>query len=195
MKSVHPERNVRAKDLLAIPSYITAASAGLAYYGATHIDTLKGVAALIAARIGDIGDGWSARRLNKESDAGAIFDTAVDKGTIVLVAINAWQKEVIPRPAIAIIGAKSLASIGLTAIMAHNHPDESFRPTKAGKISMGADSVAFIAYAEAKALEKEKPELIAQQKTAQLIGHAALATTIVTGAISLAQYAKRAFHD
>jgi hypothetical protein len=58
---------------------------------------------------------------------------------------------------------------------------------------MGAESVTLIAYAAAKALEKEKPELITQQKTAQLIGHAALTTTLATGAVALAQYAKRAF--
>lgn len=192
MSSPNPERNVRAKDLLAGASYITAASAGLAIYGAAHIDTLKGVAALLAARIGDIGDGWWARHFNQESDAGAIFDTAVDKGTIALVAVNAWQKEAIPRPVIAIIGAKSIASVGLTAMMAHNHPDESFRPTKAGKLSMVADSVAFIAYATAEALKAEKPELITQQLIARKIGDAALATTIVTGAAALTQYAKRA---
>lgn len=195
MTPANSERNVRAKDLLTGASYITATSAGLAYYGATHINTLRGVAALMAARFGDVADGWWARHFDQESDAGAIFDTAVDKGTIGLVAINAWKKEAIPRPAIAIIGAKSLTSIGLTAMMAHNHPNESFRPTTAGKISMGADSVAFIAYAAASALKNEKPELIARQKAAQLIGHAALATTVITGAISLAQYANRAFRD
>jgi phosphatidylglycerophosphate synthase len=187
------ERNVHAKDLLTLASAITAASGSLALYGATHIDTLKGVLAFTIARAGDKVDGTVARLLDQESDAGAILDTGVDKMGIGLAVINGWRKEVIPRPAIAIIGGKSLASVGLTAIMAHNHPNESFRPTTAGKIAMGAESVALIAYAGAKALEKEMPELITQRKIAQGIGHAAIATTIVTGAVSLTQYAKRAF--
>lgn len=193
MQPIKSERNVHAKDLLTPASAITAASGSLAVYGATHIDTLKGVFAFALARAGDKIDGTVARLLNQESDAGAIFDTGVDKLGIGLAAINGWRKEVIPRPAIAIIGAKSLASVSLTAIMAHNHPDESFRPTTAGKIAMGAESVAFIAYAGAKALANEKPELITQRKIAQGIGHAAIATTIATGAVALTQYAKRAF--
>lgn len=189
------KRDVRAKDLLTLASAITTAGAGLAVYGATHIDTLKGVFAFALARGSDKLDGTVAKLMHQSSDAGAIYDTAVDKVGIGLAAIYGWKKEVIPRPAIAIIGAKSLASVCLTAVMAHNHPDESFRPTTAGKIAMGAESVAFIAYAAAEALKNEKPELITQQKIAHGIGHAALATTIATGAVALTQYANRAFHS
>lgn len=187
------ERNVRAKDLLTLASAITTASGGLAIYGATHLDTFKGFAAFTAARFGDKLDGLAAKWLSQESDAGAIYDTVVDKVGIGLAAITCWQKEIIPRPAIAAIGARSVASVALTAIMAHNHPDESFRPTMAGKIAMGTESATFIAYAGAKLLEAHAPELITQQKIARGVGHAALATTIAAGAVSLAQYAKRAF--
>lgn len=195
MSSTRPERNVRAKDLLTLASAITTAGAGLAVYGATHIDTLKGVFTFALARASDKLDGTVANLLDQASDAGAIYDTAVDKAGIGLAAVYGWKKEVIPRPALAVIGAKSLASVALTAIMARNHPNESFRPTTAGKVAMGAESVALIAYAGAKALEKEKPELILQRKIAQGIGHAAMATTIVAGTVALTQYAKRAFED
>lgn len=195
MSPTNPERNVRAQDLLTAASAVTTANLGLATYGATHIDTIKGVVALFFARIGDKGDGWLARKMNQESDAGAIYDTVVDKFGIGLTSIYAWKKEVIPRPVLALIAAKSLASVALTAIMAHNHPNESFRPTTAGKIAMGAESATLLAYAGAKALEKEKPGLIPQRKIAQGIGHAALATTIVTGGVALAQYTKRAFRS
>lgn len=192
MPPTNPERNVRPKDLLTYASAVTTVSLGLATYGATHIDTLKGVAAFMLARVGDKGDGWLARKMNQESDAGAIYDTAVDKIGIGLASAYAWKKEVVPRPAIAFIGAKSLASVALTAIMAHNHPEESFRPTVAGKIAMGAESATIIAYASANLL-KDSTEFTAQHKIIQGFGHTALATTIIAGGISLTQYAKRAF--
>lgn len=193
MPPVNPERNVHAKDLLTLASAITTASGALAVYGATHLDTLKGLIAFSLARGGDKLDGFAAKILNQESDAGAIFDTVVDKAGIGLAAVSSWQKEIIPRPAIAVIGARNIASAALTAVMAHNHPDESFRPTITGKIAMGAESATFIAYSAANLLETTRPELITQQKIARGIGHAALATTIVTGGVSLVQYAKRAF--
>ncbi|MET0980054.1 MAG: CDP-alcohol phosphatidyltransferase family protein [Candidatus Saccharimonadales bacterium] len=193
MTPINPERNVRAEDLLTAASAVTTANLGLSTYGATHLDTLKGFVAFTLARVGDKADGWLARKMNQESDAGAIYDTVVDKVGIGLAAIHCWQKEIIPRPAIAAIGARSLASVVLTAAMAHNHPDESFRPTTAGKIAMGAESVTFMAYAGAKLLENTRPELITQQKIVRGIGHAAIATTVATGAVALAQYAKRAF--
>lgn len=193
MSPDNTERNVQAKDLLTLASAITTLSGGLAVYGATHLDTLKGLLAFTAARGGDKLDGLAAKWLNQESDAGAIYDTVVDKAGIGLAAASCWQKEIIPRPAIAAIGIRSLTSVALTGIMAHNHPDESFRPTYAGKVAMGAESATFIAYAGARLLETHTPELITQQKIARGVGHAALATTIATGAIALAQYAKRAF--
>lgn len=58
---------------------------------------------------------------------------------------------------------------------------------------MGADSIAYAAYLTANALENERPELINQRNAALWIGHAALATTVVTGAVSLIQYTKRIF--
>jgi phosphatidylglycerophosphate synthase len=134
-----------------------------------------------------------ARWKNQESDAGAIYDTVVDKLGIGVAAISSWRKEIIPRPAIAAITARNLTSVALTLAMARNHPDESFRPTGYGKTAMGAESVTFIAYAGANLLKTTRPELITQQKIARGIGHAALATTIVAGGISLAQYTKRAF--
>lgn len=187
------DRNVHAKDLLTAASAVTTANLGLSIYGASRLDTIKGVLTFLAARVGDKGDGWVARKMNQESDAGAIYDTVVDKVGIGLASFHAWKKEVVPRPAIAFIGAKSLANVALTAIMAHNHPDESFRPTLAGKIAMGADSAVLIAYAGAKALEKEKPELILQRNIIEGIGHAAMATTIVASGIAIKQYADRAF--
>jgi phosphatidylglycerophosphate synthase len=193
MPATNPERSVHAEDLLTAASAVTTANLGLSIYGATHLDTLKGFVAFMIARIGDKGDGWLARKMNQESDAGAIYDTAVDKVGIGLATICSWQKEIIPRPAIVAIGARSLASVVLTAAMARNHPDESFRPTTAGKVAMGAESATFIAYAGAKLLETHKPELITQQKIARGIGHAAIATTVATGTVALAQYAKRAF--
>jgi phosphatidylglycerophosphate synthase len=193
MSASNPERNVNIKDLLTPASAVTAASGARAIYGATHLDTVKGFVAFTAARLGDKADGFIARLMNQESDAGAIFDTAVDKAGIITAAVSSWQKEILPRPAIAAIAARNLGSVALTTIMARKHPTESFRPTNAGKLAMGAESVTFIAYAGAKLLETTRPELITQQKIAAGIGHAALATTIVAGGVSLLQYARRAF--
>ncbi|HEX7484170.1 MAG TPA: CDP-alcohol phosphatidyltransferase family protein [Candidatus Saccharimonadales bacterium] len=193
MSSSNLERNFRLKDLRTYASAITTANLSASLYGAAHIDTIKGALIFSLARLGDKGDGWVARMMNQESDAGAFYDTFVDKVGIGSAAINGWRKEVIPRPAIAVIGARSVASVGLTAVMAHNHPGESFRPTMAGKIAMGAESAAFIGYAMASALETERPDLVKTRQIAQGIGHIALAGATIAGSISIAQYTKRAF--
>jgi phosphatidylglycerophosphate synthase len=193
MSPKNSERNVHAKDLLTLASTITTVSGALAVYGATNLDTFKGLTAFTAARVGDKLDGLAAKWLNQESDAGAIYDTVVDKVGIGLAAVYSWQKEIIPRPAIAAIATRSLSSVALTTIMARNHPDESFRPTVAGKLAMGAESATFIAYAGAKLLETAKPELVTAHKIARGLGHAAFATTVAAGTVALAQYAKRAF--
>lgn len=195
MPSNNPERNFNPEDLLTAASAVTTLNLGLSAYGASHIDTIKGVLTFLIARLGDKGDGWIARLMDQESDVGALYDTLVDKFGIGTAAINAWIKEVVPRPAIAIVGARNIASVALTAVMAHNHPNESFRPTMAGKIAMGAESAVFIGYAMASALEKEHPEFVKTRMIAQGVGHVALATTIVAGSISIAQYTKRAFEE
>jgi phosphatidylglycerophosphate synthase len=193
MSSPNPERNLNPEDLMTAASAVTTFNLGLSTYGASHIDTVKGVVAFLIARSSDKLDGWIARLTNQESDAGALYDTVVDKVGIGAAAFNAWKKEVVPRPAIGIVGARNIASVALTGVMAHNHPGESFRPTMAGKIAMGAESAVFIGYAMANALENEHPEMVKTRMIAQGVGHAALATTIVAGSISIAQYAKRAF--
>lgn len=193
MSSNNPERNFRLKDLRTYASAVTTANLGASLYGASHIDTIKGAVIFSLARLGDKGDGWLARLMNQESDAGAFYDTLVDKVGIGAAVFNAWKKEVVPRPAIGIVAARNIASVALTGIMARNHPNESFRPTLAGKIAMGAESAVFIGYAMANALEKEYPELIKTRLITQGVGHAALATTIAAGSISIGQYAKRAF--
>jgi phosphatidylglycerophosphate synthase len=193
MSSPNPERNLNPEDLLTAASAVTTFNLGLSTYGASHIDTVKGVIAFLIARSSDKLDGWIARLTNKESDAGALYDTVVDKVGIGTAAFNAWKKEVVPRPAIGIVGARNIASVALTGVMTHNHPNESFRPTMAGKIAMGAESAVFIGYALANALENEHPEMIKTRMIAEGVGHAALVTTIVAGSISIGQYAKRAF--
>lgn len=193
MSSPSPERNLHAKDLLTAASAITATGGTLGIVGGLHLDTLWGYILFTAARGSDNLDGAVARALDQVSDAGALFDTIMDKSGVAAAAVTSWKKELVPRPVIAAITARSLASVGLTLLMARNHPNESFRPTDAGKATMAAESVAFLAFAGAKLAETKKPESIKLQKIARGIGYAAFATILTAGTVSIAQYAKRAF--
>lgn len=187
------ERDVNFTKLSPAATAVSAAGLGLVVKGVTEIDTLRGVAEVFVGRGLDGVDGGVARALNQQSDAGAIVDVVFDKIGMGTVSIAAWLKEAIPKPVIAGIAAKHLASAALTFIHDHNHPTESFRPTKWGKASIGADTLAYAGYLAENALANEKPERVREQKIARGIGHAATAASIVTGGISLYQYYKRAF--
>lgn len=189
----HPERDLDLNKLSPAATAVSATGLGLVISGVTEINTLKGVVKVGLGRGLDGIDGSVARALNQESDAGAIVDASFDKAEIGIVSVAAWLKEAIPKPVIAIVAAKNLASAALTIVHNHNHPDESFRPTKWGKASIGADSIAYAAHLMANALEHDKPERIVEQKIARTAGNIAIAASVVTGAVSLYQYYKRAF--
>ena len=191
MKS--PERDVDFKKLSPAATAVSATGLGLVVKGATEINTLKGVLEVFAGRAADGFDGSVARALDQESDAGAIVDASFDKAGIGVISVAAWLNEAIPKPVIAGVVTKHLASAALTFIHDHNHPNESFRPTKWGKASIGADSLAYAAYLAENALRNEKPERITEQKIAHIVGGLAVGAAIVTGSISIYQYYKRAF--
>ena len=189
----NPERDVDFKKLSPAATAVSATGLGLVVKGAMKIDTLKGVAEVFIGRLLDGVDGGVARALKQESDAGAIVDVSFDKVGMGAVSIAAWLKEAMPKPVIAGIAAKHLTSAALTLIYNHNHPTESFRPTKWGKASIAADTLVYAGFLMENALASEQPEKINEQKAARTIGNVAVAASVITGGVSLYQYYKRAF--
>jgi phosphatidylglycerophosphate synthase len=189
----NPERDVNFKKLSPAATAVSATGLGLVVKGATEINTLKGVVEVFIGRLLDGVDGGVARALKQESDAGAIVDVSFDKLGMGAVSIAAWLKEAMPKPVIAGIAAKHLTSAALTLIYDHNHPTESFRPTKWGKASIAADTLTYAAYLTENALLNENPERVTEQNFAHQVGKAAVAASVITGGISLYQYYKRAF--
>ncbi|HET8883986.1 MAG TPA: CDP-alcohol phosphatidyltransferase family protein [Candidatus Saccharimonadales bacterium] len=186
------ERNLSLAELSPAATAISAAGFGLVLKGCSEINTTRGVVEIAVGRGLDGVDGTVARLLDQESDAGALVDAGLDKFGILAVSIAAWKTQAIPRPVIATVVAKNALSAGLTYVHGKRHPNESFRPTNWGKASMATDSVAYGAYLEANALEHEHPEKIEEQKVARQIGRTAVTAGLVSGAVSLAQYTKRA---
>ncbi len=193
MSPKNPKRNASIKELSPAATAISATGLGLVLKGASEIETIKGVAKIFSGRLFDAVDGGVARALKQESDAGAIVDVTFDKIGMGAISIAAWLKEAIPKPIIAGIASKHLASTALTFVYSHNHPDESFRPTKWGKASIAADTLSYAAYLTENALSNERPDLIGAQKAAHTVGRLAVCASVVAGGISLTQYAKRAF--
>lgn len=189
----NPERDVDFSKLSPAATAVSATGLGLVVKGAMEIDTLRGVIEVFGGRLFDGVDGGVARALKQESDAGAIVDVSFDKIGMGAVSIAAWLKEAMPKPVIAGIAIKHLASAALTFAHDHNHPTESFRPTKWGKASIAADTLTYAGFLTENALRNEKPEQIKQQKAARTLGNVAVAASFVTGAVSLYQYYKRAF--
>lgn len=179
-------------DIFNLPTTVTLGSLGLVLNGCRKIDTIKGVNQIVLGRGGDLVDGFLARILDQETDTGAFVDTAADKTGMGAIAIAAWRKDAIPRVPLTVIAGKQALNIGLTAITAHNHPNESFRPNPFGKAAMAADNATFISYLYSNALELERPDLNLHQGF-EMLGRTAFAAGSALSVPATLQYANRAF--
>jgi phosphatidylglycerophosphate synthase len=193
MSPKNPERNLDFRKLSPAATAVSATGLGLVLKGAMEIETIKGVIEVFVGRGLDGLDGGIARALKQESDAGALVDAGFDKVGIGAISIAAWLKEAIPKSIIAGVTVKHLASAALAFAHGHNHPNESFRPTKWGKASMGADTLTYAAYLAENALIHEKPERTAERKIVHIVGKLAVSASVLTGGVSLYQYYRRAF--
>ena len=76
------ERDIRARDLLQPPTYITIGSFLLTLNGSRKLDTPLGKLEVIIGRSGDAVDGVVARAFDMSSDAGAIADQDQRPGSV-----------------------------------------------------------------------------------------------------------------
>jgi phosphatidylglycerophosphate synthase len=147
---------------------------------------------IVVGRSGDLVDGFIARLLDQQTDTGAFVDTAADKTGMAAITIAAWRKKAIPRVPLTVIAGKQALNVGLTAMTAHNHPGQSFRPNPYGKQAMAADNATYIGYLYSHALERDQPELNLHQGFAML-GRTAFAAGSALSVPATLEYADRAF--
>lgn len=192
-KALHElhDKSLEYRDLLKLPTLISAASLATVMKGCAEIDTIHGVNMVVLGRGGDLVDGFVARLLHQETDMGALVDTAFDKLGMTAIIGAAWHKNAVPKPVLATIGGKQALNASLTAIHAHRHPTANFRPTKAGKQAMFADNVALISYLYANAFELERPDL-EKHEHFRTLGNAAFAAGIALSVPATATYVQRA---
>lgn len=184
------KRSVRARDLLKAPTAITATSLASVVCGAHHIETTEGKCAVVMGRLGDLVDGYVARKFNLSSDAGAIADASSDKLGMAAICAALWQKDIAPKPVIANIVIRN--TLNSCATVYHGTTDtdhNSIRPPKSGKYAMAADNLAFISYMAADAF-RERPET---KKILRRIGHTAAFTGLIVGSYATTRYIKGDF--
>ena len=185
-------RQINAQDLLQAPTAITAASFAMVLDGSRKIDTPEGKAEAIIGRIGDIVDGYVARKFDMTSDAGAIADVTADKLGMLAIAIGAWRHDIVPKPILAAMAAKHVTNAAAT--LYNGLTDEkkrSIRPPKSGKYSMAADTVSLGAFMLADELEPHSPGY----RIARRIGYTAFAAGMAFGTVSTRHYVKGEFDD
>lgn len=183
-------RHVKPRDLLRIPTAITASSLMLVVDGARRIDTREGKIKVAAGRAGDLLDGFAARRLDMSSDAGAIADVVSDKLGMLAIGVGMWRHDIAPKPVLAAIAAKNAVNAAATLHNGLNDAEKrAIRPPKAGKLSMAADTISLLAFAVADELEPDTPEY----DIARALGWTAAGVGLVAGAIAADRYIRGDF--
>ena len=184
------EIDFHTKDLLKLPTLLTATGMALAYRGAKNITTVEGTHDIRNARLLDIADGIVARGLDMESDAGALADVTADKLEQLIIAIEAWKQNALPKSVISYLFLKNLAHTALTIGASFNHPGESFRTPKANKYAMLLENLGAGLLLEANAYETERPEE-GKHSTRKKVGVAVLGASILFELSALKTMIKR----
>lgn len=187
------EKVIDYKDLFKPPTLITLGSLALVVNGCRTIETVSGVNQIVLGRCGDLLDGYVARLLDQSSDMGALADTAADKLGMTAILGAAWHKNAVPKMPLSVIAGKQAMNVGLTALTAHNHPRQGFRPTLTGKYAMAADNAALVGYLYSNALERDHPELNLHQG-ALILGRVGFAAGSALSVPATLEYVERARH-
>lgn len=185
-------RNIRAKDLLKLPTAITAASFAMVLDGSRQLDTRGGKTKVLIGRAGDVVDGFVARTFDISSDAGAIADVTADKLGMLAIALGALKHDIVPKPVLAAMAVKHTTNAAAT--LYNSLTDEkkrSIRPPISGKYGMAADTISLGAFMAADELEPGSPSY----RIARGIGYAAFAAGMVFGAVSTRHYLKGEFDE
>lgn len=187
---VYMSERIHLKDILSIPNAVSAMGLGLVIDGSIDINSVKGVTKIATGRGLDLFDGALARLLVQTSDFGAGVDAVGDKVGMGAILTSAWYHEAVPRSVLATLAVKHSTLAGLTIAAQARHPEESYRPTRAGKASMAADNVALFGYLYANAFEREDydEKFIHRART---LGRMSFATGLALSLPTTIQYAKR----
>ncbi len=185
-------RNVDGKDLLNIPTVVTVSSFGLVLKSAQKIDTTEGKIGVVIGRLGDVVDGYLARKLDMTSDAGAIADATADKLGLVAIGKSLWDKEIVPKPILATLAVKHSINALATIYNGLNDEDKrSIRPPKSGKISMALDNLSLFSFM----LADEFEDCPKTHKIASNLGYIAFSASIVFGIDATSRYLKSDFDE
>lgn len=177
-------------DLLLPPTLLTATGMKLVYEGSQDLSKIDNVKKIRNGRLLDIADGIVARTFNMESDAGALADVTADKLEQLLIAIEAWKQDALPKSVIGYLAVKNLAHTILTVATSLNHPGESFRTPQANKLAMFLENLGAGLLLEANAYENELPDE-GKHDVRRKIGTASLAVSIVFELSALRTMIKR----
>lgn len=93
--------------LAAIPVFLV-----IAFNSGDGRDALASVI-FLAIALGDLLDGFVARATGQYSRLGALLDPVVDRLTILSGAAVCWHFELLPRPAIALLAIREVATLAL----------------------------------------------------------------------------------
>lgn len=179
------QRSVHPRDLLQLPTAITAGSLGLVCDGSNHIDTTRGKVEVAVGRFGDVVDGYVARKYDMVSDAGAIADAASDKLGMAVIGRALWKHDIAPKPVLLGMAARNLMNAGATLYNGLHDPEKhAIRPPKDGKYAMAADNISLGAFMVADAL-KERPTA---HKIARGIGYTAAVVGTIVGLKATKRY-------
>lgn len=186
------KRNVCAKDLLQLPTAITAVSFAAVLEGSRRIDTREGKALIAAGRLGDVVDGFVARKFNMSSDAGAIADVVADKLGMLAIGTGMWRHDIAPKPLLLAMAAKHTVNSGATLINGlGDHQKRAIRPPKSGKYSMAADNLSLLSFALADGLEAGS----AGYRVARGLGWAAAGVGMAFGFVAMRHYLHNEFDE
>ncbi len=185
------ERDIRARDLLQPPTYITIGSFLLTLNGSRKLDTPLGKLEVIIGRSGDAVDGVVARAFDMSSDAGAIADTVCDKLGMAAIALNSWRHNIVPKPVLAAMTVRHVASAAATLYNGLRDQDkQAIRPPKSGKLGMAADTAAIAAFMVADELKKRDAN---GERLVTTIGYVAAATGLIFGGVAVSHYMRGEF--
>lgn len=186
------QRDIRTKDLLQLPTAITAGSFALVVDGSRRLDTRAGKAEVMVGRAGDVVDGIVARKLDMSSDAGAIMDATCDKLGMLAIAISSWHHSVVPKPILVAMAAKHTVNAAATLYNGLRDQDKAaIRPPVSGKFGMAADNIAIGAFL----LANELPANSRGERIAQAMGYVSATVGLVFGAVAARHYLQGEFDN
>lgn len=179
------ERDLNPTDLLQLPTAITLGSFALVCDGSRKIDTRAGKWEVAIGRLGDVVDGFVARKFNMSSDAGALADAACDKFGMAAIGTALWQHEIAPRPLLAIMATRNVVNAGATFYNGlRDTQKRAIRTPKTGKYSMAADNISLGAFM----LANELQEGSTGYKFARGLGYAAATAGLIWGIDATKRY-------